>query len=247
MKKAVCALLAALMLLVLNAACAQDAQAVRTPVFSTMAEALASADDAFSGWYDRDYVAVIRLGDRYLRVVAAVDGDVLEKYDAIEASIDYDDFGDYQRAEDEMEALGLSLEVAYTEDITGAILPQKELDALAGKTVDDLETEGFRICSHGYNGVTGEVVFELEKGMFRYAFVMNEPAETYLDLYESEDFGGLTVRSARFEEWGSGVLDLRLRADGTQAPAESGEASEGPDLVDLLIGLLTGGADESGE
>ena len=70
--------------------------------------------------------------DRFIRVVAAVDEAVLEKYDAIEATIDYDNIDDFLRVDAEMDELGKSLPVAYTEDISGAILGQAELDALAG-------------------------------------------------------------------------------------------------------------------
>lgn len=133
-----------------------------------------------------------------------------------------------------MDELGKSLPVAYTEDITGAILGQAELDALAGKSVSELEEEEYTLESYYTNDITGEVIFALSYGMFRYECVMNESIETYQLLYETDDLGKLTVKSSKFYNYSSNVFDLRYHADGTHDPIEDGADLSDFNLLDVL-------------
>ena len=242
MKKLLSFLLAALMLCEVSASLAGEAAAGREPRFSTMAEAIAYDEDAFSGWYNGSYAAVLHDGERYLRVVAAVDEAAAERYNAIESSIDYRDLDDYWRVEAEMNELGRSLPVAYTEDITGAIIAQETLDAAVGRTLGELKDEGYFIEAHEWNEITGEAVFTVCNGLFRYDFAVNEPAGTYLRLCESGDedaFDSLTVRSACLDGFSGNVLDLRYHADGTHDPIEDPLDFSGFDLMDLLNQVMS--------
>lgn len=231
MKKIIAVLLVVLMLCTLCTSFAEDAA---EPQFSTVAQALEADEEAFFGWNNRNYVAIVKMEDRFIRVVAAVDEAVLEKYDAIEATIDYDNIEDFLRIDAEMDELGKSLPVAYTEDVTGAILSQAELDALAGKSVSELEEEEYTLESYYTNDITGEVIFELAYGMFRYECVMNESIETYQLFYETDELGKLTVKSAKFCNYSSNVLDLRFHADGTHDPIEDGADLSDFNLMDVL-------------
>ena len=220
--------------LIASMLCASFAEDAAEPLFSTIAQAIEADEDAFCGWNNGNFVAIVKIGDRFIRAVAAVDEAVLEKYDAIEATIDYNNIEDFMRVDAEMDELGKSLPVAYTEDITGAILDQAALDAMAGKSVSELEEEEYTLESYYSNDITGEVIVELSYGMFQYECVMNESIETYQLLYETDELGKLTVKSAQFYTFGGNALDLRYHADGTHDPIEDDVDLSDFNLLDVL-------------
>ena len=242
MRKWIAVLLAALTLCAACAVLAEDADAAQLPQFATMEEALQADEDSFGGWYAEDYVAVLRWEGSYLRVVAAVDDAARERYDAIQASIDYTDFDDYFRVDAEADALGRSLPVAYVEDISGAVRPQEVLDAAAGKTLAELEAEEYELISWYENELTGEVFVSLDNGLFRYLFTVHESAETLAELEERDELGLLTMQSASLEGWSTEVLNLKYHADGTHDPLEDepGMDASGFDLMDVITSVMDG-------
>lgn len=185
------------------------------PLFGTVGEAMES--EGFTGMYGMDgksYAVIVELDGQIIRAVAAVDEKLLALNDAIgEAE-------DIEAAFAAAEEYAKTLPVLYTETITAAPVDQAELDALRGKTVNELEEEGYEYSGSFYGGEDDLVVFTMTKGLYEYEFVMNESPELYEALSESSDFGQMTVRSGKPAGISYNVTDLRYHADGTVSEEE---------------------------
>ncbi len=208
----------------------------QAPMFETMAQAMdESVSTGLNAWMGEYFAAIALVDGRYIRAVALVDEETALQRDALYES------EDYETAFRQLDELGASLPVSYTEDISSSILPQDALDALAGKSIGELTGEGWEISSYGYGE---EVEFSLRYGLFEYAFVMNESVELFEERYDTDDFDDFTVKSGRFEGVAGSALDLQYQADGTFVPNEEEEDVSSP-IMDILGGLISAG--ESGE
>ena len=126
----------------------------------TLGDAFAVADkDEYSeqrSVYGGKYIYAFTVGGTAYRVIAEVPSDIQDKIMALEFDDDYD--------KNEM-ALVSDIEVSSAEDLSEQILSQEELDALAGKTGQELFDAGWREGSF-YNTETLEVW--LEYGPYAY-------------------------------------------------------------------------------
>ena len=142
--------------------------------------------------FDDKYIYVFAIDGVPYRVIADLPSDVSEKLFALEFDEDYE--------KNEMELVS-DLEITSAENLNDQILPQDELDALVGKTGQELFDDGWRSGSF-YNTETMEI--SLEYGPFSYSMhfdgeVPPEEAEDF-DVYEG--LADKKVLDAAFEGLG---------------------------------------------
>ena len=207
------------------------------PLFATVGEAMeAEGFTGLAGGYNEHYAVIVELEGRIIRAVAEVD----EKFKELDNAI----FGaeDIAAAFDARDEYAKTLPLRYTEEITAEPVDQAELDALVGKTIGEVEAEGFETSMSG--GIEdSDVIFTMDKSLFSYDFLVNEPYETYLAHEEEDgDYSGLTVKSARLAGFSSRALDLDYQADGTYTGAEFDETFDGAfDLLQIMTDAIQSG------
>ncbi len=137
------------------------------------------------------FVAAFDANGTYYRVEAAIPADTAEKLDAI-------DFFDEQRDGKE-EALLSPLPVTRVGDLSACRLSQAELDALVGKTGQELLDMGFEY-GMGYS-FWGSTQFYMNHGLFSYTVYMNEkvPEMEDYDAVLDELFRSLTVQKVEID------------------------------------------------
>ena len=171
-------------------ASAGQAASVDVSSWKTLGDALAVQTASMSsGWNDNYYVAVFQGGDSYYRVVAKMDAETDDKIDNVDWTRDD---ADKQIAE----AAG-GLPLVSAEDVTGELLGQAELDALVGKTGQELIDDGWtfdRYLMYGGDQTAAGFV----KGYFCYSFTF----DTTVPEGKTEDGGasvmGVSAVSAEF-------------------------------------------------
>ncbi len=181
------ALLIALMALPL-AACSSTSSDPAS--WKTLGEALDNATDDLSYGYNNDYfVCVFNSGDSVVRVVAKMDPDVLEQI----YNLDFSDKNYDSKLE---KAIG-GLTLVSAEDVTAEKLSPEDLQALIGKTGQELADEGFVFESYFWYGgeQTGAT---LSKGCFSY----NITFDTSITEEQAEDEGAslLNAKVTEFDE-----------------------------------------------
>lgn len=244
-KTLLCLLLAACMLLALAACEAQKAEeptAEETPAeeapaqeteaaeaapagdaseFKTMGDVLAY-DSVNRGSSDTLYVYVFEKDGVFWRATAEISADISE------ALWDLDFFADDY--DEQVDALIAPLPIMNLENLSELIPSQEELDALVGKTGQELKDDGWTIWSWQLD----DLEFGMYYGPFSYTVVMEGdyvPNENY-DFDEDADFAPLTVKSVAFDGIGDAtgdVLDAGMDEsfDVIWLDEGSGEASSG--------------------
>ena len=171
----------------------EAAEAIDLTSFKTLGDVFAfEGKDEYSeqrATFDGKYIYAFTSGGTAYRFIADLPSDIEEQIFALEFDDDYD--------KNEM-ALVSDLEVKSAEDLTDQILSQDDLDALAGKTGQELADEGWRGGSF-YNSENGEAW--VEYGPF--AYVMHFEGEIDADNFDDfEDLAELTVKDAAYEGLG---------------------------------------------
>ena len=200
--------------------------------FATIGEAMDSeAYAGMAGGYDDAFIAVVEQDGRLVRLVAGLDEEGLRLRDAIQ------DAGDIEAAFDAYNAHVRTLPVTYAEELTAEPKTREELDALAGKTLLELEEEGFEIDMIGTQNEACEVTCTVSCGLYNYELVLNESFEVYQAHEESGEYGDLTVRSAAFAGPSRCTVDLSWLPDGTQKEADDAWAVYN-ELMELIADAL---------
>ena len=171
----------------------EAAEAIDLTSFKTLGDVFAfEGKDEYSeqrATFDGKYIYAFTSGGTAYRFIADLPSDIEEQLFALEFDDDYD--------KNEM-ALVSDLEIKSAEDLTDQILSQDDLDALAGKTGQELADEGWRGGSF-YNSENGEAW--VEYGPF--AYVMHFEGEIDADNFDDfEDLAELTVKDAAYEGLG---------------------------------------------
>ncbi len=180
-----------------------------TPQFGTVGEAIdADGSIGMYGTYGEYYAVIVEADGKIYRAVAEMDEKAGELLDAIfEAE-------DSAAADAAYREYVNTLPIQYVEEITAMPMSQEELDALAGKTIGELEADGFEeksSCGSPYD----DVVFTMAKGMYAYDFTVAESYEAYVKEQESQaDFSAFTVKSGTLAGVSNNILDLDYQADG---------------------------------
>ena len=202
----------------------------KAPVFASVGDALASSGFTGIMSVEPNHLAlVVRAGDRYIRVVSSLDQETFNQYIGMMLS------EDYGTMQEKVKALVAALPVSYTEYLTAVPLSLEELDAAAGKTVSELEAEGFQLSEHRTDGEN--IVFTMTRGLFDYSFAMNATPEEFEKIAGYDELGALTVKNAIGAAGLSrNAADLDWQADGTYAAPET-DADPIASFMDSLAGL----------
>ena len=113
-----------------------------------------------------------------------------------------------------------ALPVSYEEKITAVPLSLEELDALAGKRLEELLRAGFLLAGHS-RGEDGLAVIDLLYGFYGYRIFADLSPEEYRGYSEKGDFSDVVVKSAEVSGISPEALGLEYRADGTPVPDEA--------------------------
>ena len=171
--------------------------------FETFGNAVVSMNegDAFTVW-DGFAVAVITRNGRCFRVVAPLDKYAEEMYKANLEDGNSDEFN-------ALSAYVRTLPVQYTEELTVVPFTQEELDAMSGKTIEEVMSEPWELlmCSYPKDAEAGkDIVFPMVKGFCEYGLVINEPFEVYQERRAGDRYDPVTVMSLR------NYLDLTVKS-----------------------------------
>ena len=106
-----------------------------------------------------------------------------------------------------------TLPIAYEEEITAQPKTQEELDALAGKTLLEVEEAGDE-SSSSEMGKDDAAIYTESRGLYEYALLLNETNTEYMEHDDNGFIGDLTVKSASFSGVSRYAAELRYHADG---------------------------------
>ena len=198
--------------------------------FATIGEAMAS--EGFTGVIggdDQHYVVAMEKDGAYIRLVADLDDEARRLG---EATLEYVDADTLEAAFNAYNEYVKTLPVAYEEKITAQPLSQEELDALAGKTLQELEEAGYEHSSSEM-GENDEATYIVSFGLYKYNLLLNETYTVYQQHDDSGFIGDLTVKSAAFAGLSRNAAELRYHADGTYDAEKDGWA-EFNGIMDLI-------------
>lgn len=209
------------------------------PPFKTVGEAMDS--EGYTGLassFENCFVIIVEADGSYLRVVTELD-ETAEKLGKAIAKAE-----NMSAANGEYIAYLKTLPVTYFEEITLPPLSQEEIDALSGRTIAELEKEGFEAPFHRGSG-SGDIIFFLVKDLYEYEFTVNESYEEYQLLCEDKVEPGIfTLKSGRLLGPSANMLDLNWQPDGSHYEYEdlgAGYFGSSSDFMDIFAEALRGG------
>lgn len=128
-----------------SAADTPAASTVDASSWKTLGDALAAkTDDVSSGWDDEYYIVAFKSGDSLFRVVAKSEEGIQDKTSELDFLAD--DYNDKL-----LEVIG-GLEIVSVEDLTAEVPTQEQLDAMVGKTGQELLDDGWAFESYYMTG-----------------------------------------------------------------------------------------------
>lgn len=214
MKKLLTVLLIALLILS-AAACSKNtpaAAAVDPAQWKTLGD-IWDFEFCRSGIEEDVYIRVFKADDGYYRVETDVSQDVTEKLDAI---------GFFDEAKNEKEkALMKDLPVKTVINLSEVLLSESDLDALAGKTGQELLDMGF--VPQGSNGFSTQEQLSwatLEKGPFVYEVTFQEYVDVDDDPNVAAVIRPLTVKSVTFSGVSQYATDKAFDINGGKSLAD---------------------------
>ena len=213
MKKILSMILALALLCAACCALAED-----KPLFATIGDAAeAAGENPVAGGDAEHYVVALEKDGKYLRAVANLDDNAKALGDALGTTDDFEaEFAAY-------EAAIRVLPVAYVEEFTAQPKAQEELDALVGKTIGELEDDGFYTTESGTEG--DGITFVMALGVYQYVFDVNANEAEYSKRQDTSDFADLVVTGAKFGGLSIFAASLKYGADGTLLEDEEEEFS----------------------
>ena len=140
-------------------------------------------------------VLMLETEGRYSRMVTLPDDRMMELYLAAtgdDGSVSaMEAFNDYAWA----------LPLSYTEELAETPKTQSELDALAGKTVQELMDDGFgKEMIFGKDEIAAPYRLFLENGLFKYEFEVDNAASGYSDL--------MTIKRGKYSGFSRAAFDI---------------------------------------
>lgn len=202
MKKLITMLLAALMLLSL-AACGSKAEDTPADDASDRNEITDLFDEGYictlSSADETQWKGVFQQEESYDKIYMVTADMTAEKYEEF-CNIDFDD-------EDALHAILGSLQNVTVTDITDMVPSQAELDAYVGKTIGDLEADGFE--STGWSGDPEEgYSFFYDGPVYCCAVTPAEGSKvTNMDDYSANDIRALEIGAVEFQGLSGYILD----------------------------------------
>ena len=190
MKKIVSIILALMMSSLILAGCGKTDSAGSADSWKTMGDVIAlDSETTQSAIYTDTYVYVFELNGTYYRATAALS----EEISAALWDLDFSD-EDYDTKYAE---LVKPLAIDKIEELNDQILSEDEMDALVGKTGQELLDDGWS-SGYGYNLESME--FWMNYGPFNYTVVFDGEVaeEDYEDFDDEEDIKDMVVKSVAF-------------------------------------------------
>ena len=160
---------------------------------TTLGDAIAlESSETQAAVYDGKAIYAFKLGDTYYRIRASISPEDEQAY----MDIDYMD-DDY---EEQQKKILSPLVIDQIDDLSLQMLSQEELDALVGKTGQDLQDAGWTYGGHDLETME----FWMDYGPFDYTVVFDgEVTEAEYETFDDEkDTRTMTVKSARFNTLG---------------------------------------------
>ena len=203
--------------------------------FATIGDAMASEGyTGVAGCDDQHFVAVVEKDGSYIRLVAEMDDEARR---LSEATLEYVDDVTLEAAFSAYNEYIGTLPVAYEEEITAVPVPREELDALAGKTLQEMENAGYEfISSESWEDEVA--ICTVSFGLYEYRLVLNETYTEYTEHSDSGSVGDLTVKSAAFAGLSGNAAELRYHADGTY-DEENDPWAEYDEIMELITQALS--------
>lgn len=151
-----------------------------------------------STWDENHYIVAFVQDGTPIRVVADI---TAEQYDQIEGL----DFLDPNHDQQLIDAVG-SVPLTSVEDLSSEISSQEELDALVGKTGQELIDAGYEFGGFFSVGDFGTQA-NMDKGLLRYSVEFNENLPGDSDMDDENLVKDLTVKSIQFSDFSNAALD----------------------------------------
>ena len=172
-------------------------QATAMSEFKTMGDVFAF-ESGNNGYTEKYFGYVFEKDGIIYRAIAELPTDVSEAIWAV-------DFFDEHRDEKVREMVA-PLPITQLDNLTEQIPAQEELNALIGKTGQELKDEGWIISAWQLDDMT----FTMEYGPFAYTVVMEGEytANENYDFDEDTDFGPLKVKSVTYYGIGDAIRDI---------------------------------------
>ena len=221
MKKILALILAVMMLGTACCALAEETQGA--PLYKTIGDAMDAARETageegnvISGSMIGEYVSVItEENGKYFRHVADYD-EKLAELEAARNDLDFEDkdyWEKWEKAVADAEAYMRTMPVAYSEEFTAEPIAQADLDALAGKTIAELNEAGYETEMSGTEGE--EIVCIMRYGIFSYRFILDADIDAYFAAMDNGTDGDLAVKSGTLAGVSGSAWDKRFHTDGT--------------------------------
>ena len=203
--------------------------------FTTIGEAMASEGyTGIAGSDDQHAVAVVKLDDSYIRLVADLDEKAKELGNAIQEYVDADTL---EAAFAAYNAYIETLPISYEKEITAQPKTQEELDTLVGKNLLEVEEAGYE-SSSSHMGEDDAAIYTVSYGLYEYDLLLNETYTEYMEHNDNGYIGDLTVKSAGFAGLSRNAAELRFHADGTY-DAENDPWGEYTALMEMITNAVT--------
>ena len=249
MKRIIVLIMAAVMLCMALGALAEEARIA--PLYATVGEALedSAEDRVIAGGVPGDYYAVVTQKDgKYYRSVAYYDEKLTELSEAVD-QLDFEAEDFFEKFEAGMQAVDdylKTLPIAYSEEFTAQPLTDGEMASMQGKSLSQLEEEGFEIGSNGTESDESEeiiIVYSLRCGVYDYSCVVDADFDQYIAAQENGTDGDLVVKSVALAGVTEQGFDQRFHTDGTVDEPEDpfAELSAIMTEVESLIERVQGG------
>lgn len=176
--------------------------------------------------------ALVKQDGRYFRAVSFLDDHAKELYAAYTGAWETENGEGASEKGMTLETYLAGLPVQYTEELFVVPLSPEELDAMAGKTIEEVMSEPWELKMRNYPedaGAGKDVVFQMVKDFCNYELVISEPYEVYAerraaDRYDPvtimslKNYLDLTVKSVNYTGVSNNTLDIRYQPDGTFRP-----------------------------
>ena len=203
MKKMISMILAIVMSLTVLAACGSSGgsgsgsgsgtAAASVDSLKTIGDVIAlESEETQRAVYDGKAIFVFKLGDTYYRATASISEEDQQAY----FDVDFSD-ADFEQQQN---AIVESLPIEKMENLNEQILSQDEMDALIGKTGQELQDAGWTYSGHDLE----DMEFWMNYGPFLYTVTFDgEVAEADYETFEDEEgTKAMTVKSVKFNMLG---------------------------------------------
>ena len=163
-----------LTVIILCTVCAAQAEGNGLPVFASIQDVLDSTTGELIVQDHKDNIVLLmELDGKYLRMVTLLDDHAKDLYKPMEAE-------DHSVTDIKtFEAYAWALPLSYIEELPDVPKSQTELDDLKGKTVQELQDQGFGIIILPQNYEENPDVINLEYGSYKYEFEVTNGASGY--------------------------------------------------------------------